>query len=149
MAVKRRTGYVAGDEVDSKCTKCKLILNHVIVAMVGDKIARVKCLTCNGEHAYRPPPSASEATAAKRRAERKAIKAEPLGGRSTPEEYEELMLGKDTSKAVAYSIKMELKLDDLIDHSKFGIGCVTEIRENSKAHVAFPEGGRVLIYNRT
>ena len=80
--VLRRTGYTAGDEVDSKCTKCKLILAHTIVAMVGDQIARVKCNTCGGEHAYRPPPSASEATAKRRRAERKASSLDKLAARS-------------------------------------------------------------------
>lgn len=148
MATARRKSYTAGDEVDSKCTKCKLVLGHVIVAMVGDKIAKVKCLTCNGEHAYRPPPTASEATAAKRRAERKATAVEPLGGRTTAEEFEILCQGRDLSKPTKYTIKIPLKVDEVIDHAKFGIGLVTEIRESSKAHVAFKDGGRVLVYGR-
>lgn len=43
---------------------------------------------------------------------------------------------------------MELKVNDVIEHPKFGVGVVTEIREHQKAHVAFPEGGRVLVYAR-
>ncbi len=148
MASIRRTGYVAGDEVDSKCTKCKMVLAHTIVAMVGDKIARVKCNTCNGEHAYRPPPTASEATAAKRRAERKAAQADPVGSRSSAEEFDVLTKGHDLGTTEKYSPKMELKLDSVVEHPKFGVGIVTEIRESCKAHVAFPEGGRILIYGR-
>jgi hypothetical protein len=125
-----------------------MVLAHVIVAMVGDQIARVKCNTCNGEHAYRPPPSASEATAKKRRAERKSSNIERMGARATPSDYEVLTKGKDLSAAQAYAPSMKLNRDDVVKHPKFGVGLVTEIREGLKAHVAFPEGGRILIYGR-
>lgn len=144
----RRTGYKAGDEVDSKCTKCKMVLAHTIVAMVGDQIARVKCNTCSGEHAYRPPPTASEATAKRRRAERKANAAEKLGVIPTAEDYENLSKGKDLSSPLSYSMQMELQREDIIEHAKFGIGIVTDLKEGKKAHVAFPEGGRVLVFGR-
>jgi hypothetical protein len=143
-----RTGYKAGDEVDSKCTKCKMVLAHTIVAMVGDAIARVKCNTCGGEHAYRPPPSASEATAKKRRAERKSSNIERIGTRASASDYEVLMKGKDAGAAQPYKPTMTLNREDLISHPKFGVGLVTEIKEGHKAHVAFPDGGRILIYGR-
>jgi hypothetical protein len=144
-----RTGYKAGDEVDSKCTKCKMVLAHTIVAMVGDAIVRVKCNTCNGEHAYRPPPSASEATAKKRRAERKSSNIERIGQRAAASDYEVLMKNRDTSKPIPYAPSVKLSRDDIVTHPKFGVGLVTEIREGKKAHVAFPDGGHVLIYDRT
>lgn len=144
----RKTGYSAGDEVDSKCTKCKLVLAHVIVAMMGDKIARVKCNTCGGEHAYRAPPSASEATAKRRRAERKAAVAESTIGEITAEDYEKLIKGHDLTKAAKYSLKAPLGRHDVVDHPKFGIGLVVELREGNKAHIAFPEGGKVLVHSR-
>src|SRR5688572_8378341 len=143
-----RTGYKAGDEVDSKCTKCKMVLAHTIVAMVGDQIARVKCNTCNGEHAYRPPPSASEATAKRRRAERKASVTDKVSAITTPADYEILAEGRDTSGASNYSMKMTLAADDIIKHPKFGVGFVVDLKEGNKAHVAFPEGGRILVFGR-
>lgn len=144
----RRTGYKAGDEVDSKCTKCKMVLAHTIVAMVGDQIARVKCNTCGGEHAYRPPPTASEATAKRRRAERKANAAEKIGALPTAEDYDGLAKGKDLTSPLTYSIQMELQREDIIEHPKFGIGIVTDLKEGKKAQVAFPDGGRVLAFGR-
>jgi hypothetical protein len=125
-----------------------MVLAHVIVAMVGDAIARVKCNTCGGEHAYRPPPSASEATAKKRRAERKSSNIERIGTRSAAGDYELLMKGRDTAGAVPYKPTMPLQREDVIAHPKFGVGLVTEIKEGQKAHVAFPDGGRILIYGR-
>ncbi len=145
----RKTGYNAGDEVDSKCTKCKMVLAHTIVAMVGDQIARVKCNTCNGEHAYRAPPSASEATAKRRRAERKAAVADATVGQVTAEDYERLIQGHDLTKAQKYTMQQPLTHNDIVDHKKFGVGLVVEIREGNKAQVAFPEGGKVLVHSRS
>jgi hypothetical protein len=147
MAV-RRAKYQAGDEVDSTCTKCKLLLAHTIVAMNGDRIAKVKCNTCGGVHAYRAPPSPSEATAKKRRAERAASVAAADKVKTTPSEFEAFTKGKDLSKAVKYSTKMQFGVGDAIDHATFGIGIVTELREGNKAQIAFRDGGRILVYGR-
>lgn len=146
MAI-RRTGYKAGDEVDSRCTKCKLVLAHTIVAMVGDQIARVKCNTCDGEHAYRPPPTASEATAKRRRAERKST-ASDVAILPTAAEYAGLISKANVDEAVDYTPKLVLDRKMVINHAKFGIGVVTDIKEGNKANVAFEDGGRVLIYAR-
>ena len=145
----RKIGYRAGDEVDSKCTKCKMVLAHTIVAMSGDKIAKVECNTCKSTHAYRPPPTASEATAKRRRAERKAAAADAGGMEISAEDYEKLIQGHDLSKAEKYSVKNPLSRYDVVDHPKFGLGLVVEIREGNKAQIAFPEGGKVLAHSRT
>ncbi len=42
-----------GDIVDDYCSRCRLLMNHGVVGMVGDEIKKVRCLTCQGEHAYR------------------------------------------------------------------------------------------------
>src|ERR1043165_7944445 len=63
-----------GGEIDSMCTKCDLLLNHRIVAMVQDKVVKVECLTCRGVHQYRPgaqaKAAAKVATVAKPRGEK-------------------------------------------------------------------------------
>lgn len=45
----------AGDIIDARCTKCRAVTNHRIVAMVGDRVVRVECNTCHGVHNYHPP----------------------------------------------------------------------------------------------
>lgn len=150
MAKQGKTSYKAGDEIDAKCLPAcgkNLVLAHTIVAMVGDKVARVKCNTCEKEHSYRPPDSPSEATAAKRRAERKKAQAEstrPL----TAEDYDKLSRQVDLTQAEKYSMKMELDLNQVVQHPKFGVGIVVELREGGKANVVFPDGGRTLVYGR-
>ena len=150
MAKQSLTSYNAGDEVEAKCLPAcgkGLCLTHTIVAMVGDKVARVKCNTCEKEHSYRPPDSPSEATAAKRRAERKKAQAEstrPLTG----EDYDRLSRQVDLTQAEKYSMKMDLDLNKVVQHPKFGVGIVVELREGGKANVVFPDGGRTLVYGR-
>ncbi|MGF1511425.1 MAG: hypothetical protein ACFB9M_18185 [Myxococcota bacterium] len=151
MASQSITSYKTGDEIEAKCLPAcgkNLCLAHTIVAMVGDKIAKVKCNTCQKEHSYRPPDSPSEATAAKRRAERKKAQQDAVPRVATPEDYARLIKQVDVSSATKYSMRMDLELNAVVDHPKFGVGVVTDLRDGSKACIAFPDGGRVLVYGR-
>ena len=49
---------------------------------------------------------------------------------------------------VGDSVGMVLQVNDVVKHTKFGVGMVTMIKEGKKAHVAFPDGGRILAYDR-
>ena len=42
-----------GDVVDDYCTRCRLVLNHGIVGLVGEELKRVRCNTCMTEHDYK------------------------------------------------------------------------------------------------
>lgn len=42
-----------GDTIDDYCTRCKLILNHGVVAIVDGEVKKTRCLTCSFEHPYR------------------------------------------------------------------------------------------------
>ena len=57
--------YRVGGEVDATCTRCRMELAHTILAMVGQKIARVRCNTCGSDHVYRGTQSASRSAALK------------------------------------------------------------------------------------
>lgn len=49
-----------GDDVDDFCIKCKRLTNHVVVSLMNDGPAKVRCRTCHSDHDYRneqaPPP---------------------------------------------------------------------------------------------
>jgi len=42
-----------GDLVDDYCTRCRLVMNHGVVGLVGAEIGRVRCHTCLHEHGFR------------------------------------------------------------------------------------------------
>lgn len=48
-----------GDDIDDFCVKCKRVMNHAVVSLVGEEPAKVRCRTCHSDHDYRhelPPP---------------------------------------------------------------------------------------------
>jgi hypothetical protein len=53
-------GARLGDDIDDFCVKCKRVMNHAVVSLVGDDPAKVRCRTCHSDHDYRheqaPPP---------------------------------------------------------------------------------------------
>lgn len=42
-----------GDVIDDHCGRCGRLTDHSIVAMMNGEPVRVRCRTCNHEHAYR------------------------------------------------------------------------------------------------
>lgn len=139
-----------GSEVDAYCTRCRLLLAHTILAMVGTKIARVRCNTCGGDHAFRPAPgttdrpSASRSTSSPSRA--------PRASRSASEEkviisFEEQLAGKDIANAPRYSPKDTYMEDQVIQHPTFGLGLVTAVR-GDKVDIAFKAETKTLVHGR-
>jgi hypothetical protein len=57
-----------GDDIDDFCVKCKRVMNHAVVSLVGEEPAKVRCRTCYGDHDYRheqaPPPKVDPRKAA-------------------------------------------------------------------------------------
>lgn len=57
-----------GDVIDDFCVKCKRIMNHSVVSMLGRDPAKVRCRTCYSDHDYRheqaPPPKVDTRKAA-------------------------------------------------------------------------------------
>jgi hypothetical protein len=45
--------YRLGDLIDDYCLRCRLLLNHAVASLMGDKVAKVICQTCYTEHPYR------------------------------------------------------------------------------------------------
>jgi len=45
--------YRLGDIVDDYCSRCRMVSNNSIEAMVGEEIVKVCCRTCNSSHEYK------------------------------------------------------------------------------------------------
>ena len=46
-----------GGEIGTYCGKCRMVLDHRIVAVVDHVPVKVICLTCHSGHRYRAPKS--------------------------------------------------------------------------------------------
>jgi len=153
----------AGGEVDSWCTKCKLVLNHRIIAMVGPKPVRVECSTCSSHHNYRghapgeKPASGSASSGARRvvgegrggpasvRGPTKAVQA-ALDRERT---WEKAVSGHTVAEFKPYRVSGTFTEGELIRHSKFGDGVVTQIVDAKKIAVLFKDDTRTLAQGLT
>lgn len=138
----------AGDIIESRCTKCRDILNHRIVAMVGEKVVRVECNTCGGTHNYYPPPVAKTPRTAGTAAPKKAAAA-PRAPKKDPasaerEEWNSLRPSMNLEKAVAYNMNAAYKKGDLVKHPVFGFGIVRLVIVPNKMQVLFEDGMKLL-----
>lgn len=141
----------AGDIIEARCTKCREVLNHRIVAMVDDKVVRVECNTCNGVHNYHAPPVAKEAKAPK-----SASAAKPRATSTTPrtakrepleverEEWASLQHTFDIDKALPYEMTGRYAVKRLIQHPVFGLGIVKAVIVPNKMQVLFRDGIKLL-----
>jgi hypothetical protein len=146
---------VAG-EVDSWCTKCRLVLNHRIVSLKTGKPYQVECLTCRTQHLWRPyspgaKPAVSE-SGGRLRSASEAPGARSAAGRSsrvTPamrheQQWEKAIAGRGVNEFKAYNVGGSFNEGDLLRHKKFGDGVVTRVIDVHKVEVLFRDEARTL-----
>ena len=142
MTIKNNLG--AGNEVDSRCLKCKDVTNHTIIAMVAGKVGKVQCNVCGARHNFRPVMTA-KAEGTKRR-----TTARPSSGGSTKltkdeARFEALLAGRVSSAALEYAMTGTFKQGDLLNHPTFGLGVVTGTVMPNKIEVQFRQEAKMLI----
>ena len=136
----------AGDTVEARCTRCRTVLNHTIVAMVEERVVRIECNTCRGVHNYYPEKGAKVvapggSTPKKAPLPRKARK-DP--GAADREEWESLRPTMNEARAIAYDMNREYRVNSLVTHTLFGLGVVKRVIRPDKMEVLFQGGMKLL-----
>ncbi len=139
-----KTEKKAGDHIDARCTRCREITNHTIIAMVAESPARVRCNTCSGDHNYRPPvlteaspPRVSPAKPGRRTRVDRRWKAQQQEWRDATEKA-------DSGVTVAYRMDRSYRVGDLVNHPTFGVGMVQQVVKPNKMEILFAEGIKSL-----
>ncbi len=139
----------AGDTVDSRCTRCREVRNHTIVAMVGEQVVRVECNTCGGVHNYKAPVEAKP-RAARSSAAKSAPKSPAAPRRSSRDpgaaeraEWEALRPTLRPETARPYAMDGAYKSGNLVAHPLFGLGVVKSVVAG-KMEVLFEAGMKLL-----
>lgn len=140
------TEATTGKETLAYCTACKMDLNHVIVAMKGDRIAKVQCQTCKKEHVYKAPKGVTEPGKAPKSRSKKKESAEEATSHSIEAEWQKLMLTHKDAPTKAYGMKNSFGLGDKIAHPTFGEGIVGKLIYPNKIEVIFQMDLKVLIH---
>jgi hypothetical protein len=146
-----------GGEIDSWCTKCKLVLNHRIIAMVGPKPVRVECSTCGSHHNYRPrAPGEKAATGNAGTRSGSATPRAPRGPTRAEEariqretQWEKAIAGHALSDFTPYRVSHTFAEGQLIRHTKFGDGVVVRVVDPRKVEIMFRDENRTLAQGLT
>ncbi len=137
--------FKVGADIESICGKCGDVW-HVVVALVGEKIAKVQCKQCGGQHRYRPPGGTKPAKTprAKKAAKSKSGSAKATKKADLP------TVEADLSRPVRpYLMSESFTRGDRLEHRVFGEGLVEEIVGVGKIQVFFTVGRKVLVHERS
>lgn len=147
--------YKPGSEVDAYCTSCRADRVHRIIAVMNGQPKKVECLSCKGHHLFRPTQAQKEAMAAHKRAS-KGERASTTTSRSrtsisprAPKEdlsqtWEKAITGKPYADFKPYRMDQTFAKGDLVRHTKFGEGVVTNLLDPTKCEILFKDGLRTL-----
>jgi hypothetical protein len=147
----------AGGEVDSWCTKCKMVLNHRIIAMLGPNPVRVECSTCGSHHNFRARPPGEKAPSAGRtggaaipRSSRAAtVTRAQQAALDRERTWEKSIAGKGVNDFRPYRVDQTFAEGDLIRHKKFGDGVVLRVLDANKVEILFKDESKTLAQSLT
>jgi hypothetical protein len=129
-----------GSDIDSYCTKCKLMLEHVVVAMTGGSVVKVKCKTCGSVHRFKGMPA--------ERTKAQSMKGSAVKPALTSQAQWEAAIGTANGNEQAYDMAISYHAGDVIVHSIFGKGIVQKTFFK-KCSVLFRDKERLLVTSNT
>jgi hypothetical protein len=131
-----------GDDIEDVCSRCGDTW-HVVMAKVGERIAKVVCKRCGGQHSYRGSEGAAPSGGAaggpgKRMMRRRSSKPNMEAVPAPPPVF-------DPDKPPRpYSARDSYAPGERIMHPTFGTGVVASAPGPGKVDVVFPSGNRTL-----
>lgn len=133
----------AGDFIEARCTRCRAVTNHTIIAMVGTAPVRVRCNTCDGDHNYRAPKvkSAPKETT---KARQPGATRKPKAVQQDEQQWQEAAAQLQAGQTVPYGMDKAFKTGDAVDHPVFGVGVVVEVIPPNKVEILFEAGRKLL-----
>jgi len=134
-----------GGETEAFCTSCKTMREHIIVAMVGTRPAKVECVHCHKQHVFRagPPGDAKSEKKPRTSAARRSKAAEP-----PPPPSIDLQARIAGREPVPYDPNARFAIGDVIRHPSFGVGVVVTTPGAQKMEAAFQSGQKLLSHDR-
>ena len=143
---------LVGKNIDAFCSKCQLMLAHIVLYEVGGVVQGVKCKTCRAEHRYHgPKPQKKKEVPAERWRDGKLVKA-PKPHPVRPVDSRQWEKRNESTPADAavwdYRLTERYEKGDVISHPQFGRGYVEAITSDVSMEVLFREGRKRMGMNR-
>ncbi len=132
-----------GDEIEAMCGTCKAATVHNVEVIKDGKVTKVLCKSCHNSHKYRKPVEEGEA-----KPKKKATKAKKPTKTKEQRKWSRVMGKVEGTEPQSYDMSEKYEEQNVIDHSKFGVGVITEVIDPTKISVVFEEGVKTLVHNR-
>ncbi|MCH5276851.1 MAG: hypothetical protein J1E80_03335 [Desulfovibrionaceae bacterium] len=161
-----------GQRLEARCTRCRDVTGHVIIALVDGRVVKVECCACGSVHKYYPPEAPAREVkhralrvrpghergeavlAATRRQPRPGAASGPgapsRAGQHTARLQAELerqwqdALARNPATPEPYAMTGNYALGALVDHPSFGVGMVLALTPPDKMEILFREGIKAL-----
>ena len=141
-----------GGEIDEFCSRCHLTLGHTVLAMEAGDPVKVMCNTCKNQHKFKAGPASSSSSSAPRarKPSSRAATANSPGASAVRQakDWQEAIIGKSLAGPIPYSPGQTYEVGQVILHGMFGIGVVSEVKQDRKLVVTFEDGKRILVHAR-
>ena len=131
--------YSIGENIDSWCMSCKLMLAHTIEVILDENIKKVHCNTCNRIHKYHSNPPKKNKIVKKKLSKISGLKSL---------DFKNLIKDHDSNDVKNYSMEKPFIKGDLLKHKNFGLGYVIANKNSHKIEVLFEIGHKILIHSR-
>jgi hypothetical protein len=131
-----------GEDIEDICTRCGDTW-HVVMAKIGDRVAKVVCKLCGSQHNYRGDKNAPATTSGGAAGSTwgRSRRRRPRGPVTPPPPE----VSFDPSKPPrGYSAKDSYQPGERVIHPTFGVGVVAAMPGPGKVDVQFPGGARTL-----
>jgi hypothetical protein len=132
-----------GQDIEALCGRCGQVW-HVVMAMMGDRIAKVVCKRCGGHHRYRREGESEEAASGGSREARRTGPSRRFARPAAPRTPAPLPTFDPNKPPRTYAAKDAYDAGDRVTHASFGTGVVTGAPGPGRVEIAFPSGTRVL-----
>lgn len=138
-----------GKDIDALCSKCKMLLTHVVVSEVDGVVSKVQCRTCGSLHKYRES-GWSPVQTRKTRVVRPAKAGS--GGKTAPQDLQRLwQMKKEAIPGDAdifdYRPDSDYEEGDVVRHARFGLGFVERVVSRNRIEILFKNGLKLMAMN--
>ena len=125
----------AGNSIESYCGRCKVNLDHTIMTMAGEAVAKVRCKSCGSTHKFRGVVDALKIP---------KPRAKKAGGETaTAQIIWETGLAEARGRERDYDMAAKYRVGDVVNHSTFGKGIVMKLFAN-KCEMLFKDRERLM-----
>ncbi len=131
-----------GSDIEAYCSKCKLLLNHIILFLEDNTVSKVKCKTCGSEHKYKDPKSPpKKSSLSPNRHREKNVKLDPIFYKrvvTAPAQWGDKKNEMNPKQLIKnYRTQDTYQFKDVIQHHTFGLGFVEGIISTTRMDVLF------------